>query len=267
MPNTPKKILILGHKGMLGNAVHKYFSKSPQSYEIITLNSRFGDDLFIEEIKNKAPDYIINCIGIIPQKNRDPKLYEKINIELPIILEGLNIKTIHPSTDCEFSGNIDNTKKYSKSDIRDATDDYGKSKAVISEKIENSFKNTKIVRTSIIGHEENSHLSLLDWFLNSSNEVNGYTNHYWNGITTLEWAKLCEQLIDNWDEYHTLNQYGTKEIRSKYDLLNDIKFVYNKDINIKEFAAPQSVNKCLESDKEIPTIIEQLKELKEFYNK
>ena len=61
---------------------------------------------------------------------------------------------IHPSTDCEFSGNIPATRKYTKKDVRDAIDDYGKSKAEISKRIENGFKNTKIIRTSIVGHEE-----------------------------------------------------------------------------------------------------------------
>ena len=186
-------------------------------------------------------------------------------MELPALLERLGIPTVLPSTDCEFSGQISNPKKYTKKDTRDAQDEYGKSKAEISRLVETSFKNTKIIRTSIIGHEERTHLSLLDWFLNSEGTVNGYTNHYWNGITTLEWAKLCKNLIENWNNSPILNQYGTQEIRSKYDLLNDIKDVYSKNININPFESPTEVNKCLESDREIPPITEQLKELKLFY--
>ena len=119
----------------------------------------------------------------------------------------------------------------------------------------------------MIGHENNSHYALLDWFLNSSGEVNGYANHYWNGVTTLEWTKLCEKIIDNWDDFPILNQYGTKEIRSKYDLLNDIKDIYNKDVTINKFEAIETVNKCLASDIDIPDIKTQLQELKKFYNK
>ncbi len=261
----PKKILILGHRGMLGNAVYRYFS-TLTNYDIHTLETRFGEPTFTDEIKKIFPDYIVNCIGIIPQKNPAAELYTKINIELPVALEELGIPVVHPSTDCEFSGNIGNASLYSKKDIRDAKDDYGKSKAVISEKIEKEFKNTKIIRTSIIGHEEKTHLSLLDWFLNSEGEVNGYTNHYWNGITTLEWAKQCQNLIENWESHPALNQYSTGDIRSKFDLLNDIKEVYTKDIKVNPFEATETVNKCLTSDKEIPTIKEQLKELKEFYD-
>ncbi len=260
-----KNILVLGHKGMLGNAVFKYFSAQKEKYAVLTTNERWGSKSFEGSLTNLDVDVIVNCIGIIPQKKPAVSDYEKINIDLPIFLESLNKKVVHPSTDCEFSGNIQEGKKYKKTDIRDADDDYGKSKAVISTLIETSFKNTKIIRTSIIGHEMNSHLSLLDWFLNSECEARGYTNHYWNGITTLEWAKLCEKVIDSWENFPVLNQYGTPLVASKYEVLNMIKKVYEKNIVIIPFEAPQSIDKCLESDSEIAPLVDQLRELKDFY--
>lgn len=251
---------------MLGNAVYKFLSLQ-NKYTLLTTNNRWGDSDFSKELLSTDAEVIINCIGIIPQKKPDVTLYTAINIKLPVFLESLNKKVIHPSTDCEFSGNVPRTYKYTKSDLRDATDEYGKSKAEISKQIENRFKNTKIIRTSIIGHEEKTHHSLLDWFLSCEGQVNGYTNHYWNGITTLEWSKQCENLINNWDDLPVINQYGTKDIRSKYDLLNDIKNVYDKKIEITPFEAPESINKCLESDREIAPILDQLKELRVFYKK
>lgn len=252
---------------MLGNAVYTYLATKEESYELETTNERWGDNAFETALINSDADVVINCIGVIPQKKPSVAEYKTGNIDLPIFLETLGKKVIHPSTDCEFSGSIPPTQKYAKTDVRDAADDYGKSKADISRLVETSFKNTKIIRTSIIGHETNSHLALLDWFLHSADKVNGYTNHYWNGITTLQWAKLCANIIDDWDSFPVLNQYGTKEIRSKYDLLNDIKNIYNKDIIVSPFEAPEPVNKCLESDKEITPIVDQLKELKEFYGR
>ena len=70
------KILVLGHRGMLGNAVYKYFS-SLSDYEVLTMVARFGEEGFEKKIKDSSPDYIINCIGIIPQKNPDTSLYKK----------------------------------------------------------------------------------------------------------------------------------------------------------------------------------------------
>lgn len=260
------KILVLGHKGMLGNAVRSYLTKT-NKYDVLITDKRYGDPDFETGLKAINPDVIINCIGAIPQRKPAVEEYKRINIDLPIFLESLRKKVVHPTTDCEFSGSIPVDKRYSKTDNRDAADDYGKSKATISRMIEDSFRNTKMIRTSIIGHELASHVSLLDWFLNSEGKVSGYTNHYWNGITTLEWAKLCESLIDDWDNYPVLNQYGTSKNKTKFELLQDFSRVYGKDLTIAPYETDVTVNKCLESDKELPALVEQLAELKTFYGK
>ncbi|MEN9552395.1 MAG: UDP-6-deoxy-4-keto-L-IdoNAc 3-epimerase / UDP-4-keto-L-RhaNAc 4-reductase [Candidatus Parcubacteria bacterium] len=260
-----KKILILGHNGMLGNAVYRYFS-SRTEYEVVTISARYGDSNFETEIRTLNPEYIINCIGIIPQRKQEESLYEEINVNLPIFLETLGVKIIHPSTDCEFIGNIALGETYSKQDMRNAEDLYGKSKAYISEQIENNFHHTKIIRTSIIGHELKNHVALLDWFLHSEGEVSGFSNKYWSGITTLEWAKLAHSLIEKWDVYPTLNQYATDCV-SKYELLCLAKDVYQKDITITKKEHSLTENKCLSSDIPLPLIRDQLEALKKFYEK
>ena len=260
------KILVLGHKGMLGRAVARYFSSNPK-YEVLTTSVRFGDATLEETIKTLSPDAIINCIGKIPQKHPVENEYDAINIELPRFLESLGTHVIHPSTDCEFKGDLIPGQAYPKHILRDAEDIYGRSKAVISEEIETSFTNTKIIRTSIIGHEESTSLSLLDWFLAQSGSVNGYTNHFWNGITTHEWAKQCEKILNDWEAFPTLNQVGTATHYSKFVVLNIAKAVYEKDIEVIPFEHTEPVNRCLESDTELPELEEQLKRLRIFFNK
>jgi dTDP-4-dehydrorhamnose reductase len=260
------RVLVLGHKGMLGRAVVRFFSTVPE-FVVLTIDSRWGAKEFGVDIKNINPDFIINCIGKIPQKNNaGVENYSDINIALPRYLDTLGIKIIHPSTDCEFKGDIPEGSVYSKNSPRDAEDLYGTSKAKISEELENKSENTKIIRTSIIGHEENSHVALLDWFLSQAETVKGYTNHYWNGITTLEWAKQCKTIISNWDSFPIINQYGTEEHNSKFDLLTIFKRVYNKNIDIVPFQTEITVNKCLKSDLKINDLETQLKELKQFFN-
>lgn len=261
-------LLILGHKGMLGNAVFKYFSSKNRLFNISVTDLRWPSDDFKKFLLNSNFDFIINCIGAIPQKknNEDYFSYYSINIELPIFLGSISSKIIHPSTDCEFSGDLPVNKKYDKDFSRDASDEYGKSKALISKKIEEKIENTKIIRTSIIGHELGSKNSLLEWVLSSEGTVNGYTNHYWNGVTTLEWSYLCESLITNWDCMPKLNQYGTRDVKNKFELLKDICDVYNKKITIIPFEDKRTLNRCLVSDKDIKSIKDQLLELKSFYN-
>ncbi len=259
-------ILVLGHKGMLGRAVIGHFSTLPE-YHIETISHRFGDEAFEAAVRESQADFVINCIGKIPQKHPVAGEYDLLNVELPTFLESTGKCIVHPSTDCEFKGTIPPGEAYTKTDIRDADDEYGMSKACISKRIEEEFQNTKIIRTSIIGHEEATSVALLDWFLSQEGKVRGYTNHYWNGITTLEWAKQCTRLIADWDNSPALNQLGTEKHHSKYDILTIARDVYEKDIEIESFTTEITVNKCLLSDRPLPDLETQLSELRSFFAK
>ncbi len=260
------KLLVLGHKGMLGRAVARYFEE--QGHEVLTLAVRFGQPGFTEAILELAPDYIVNGIGKIPQKKPvSDTEYTTLNTDLPLLLDTLGIPVIHPTTDCEFKGDIEPGEAYTRTAVRDAQDVYGMSKAKASEILEQTGKHTKIIRTSIIGHEEATTLSLLDWFLSQEGSTRGYTNHFWNGITTLQWAKECEHIIQDWDAFPTLTQLGTTTHHSKFDVLTLAKEVYAKDIEIVPFATEVAANKCLVSDYEVPELTVQLEELKAFFGK
>ena len=236
------KVLVLGHTGMLGNCVHKYFS-SFKNIETFSVDGRWDDDDFLTEIVNMDVDYVVNCIGAIPQRTKD----FEINYELPIWLDkNLECRVIHPGTDCE----MDN-------------DHYGISKVNASDYIKNDGERTKIIKTSIIGHELNSSNSLLDCFLNSKDSVSGYTQAMWNGNTTLEWAHACLQLMNDWDSWETETIIKSYCI-SKFELLTEIADIYDKDIEIK-LDASVVADKCLIKCKQRNPITIQLKELKEFY--
>jgi len=231
------KVFILGHKGMLGHMVMKYLQS--REIDIVTTQKRFPDwdiEMFTDDI-----DYIINCIGAIPQRTND----FKINYELPEWLNKLDIRIIHPGTDCEM-------------DI----DEYGQSKKKASDYIKIYSSNTKILKTSIIGPELNSCASLMEWFLSQENEVKGYTKAMWNGNTTLEWAKQCLLLMNNWNKYHKETIISSKSI-SKYEMLLILKNLFNKEISIQPIGLGK--DKCLYGDIDTGNLIDQLTELKQFY--
>ena len=241
------KVLILGHRGMLGNAVYKYLT-AQEDIKVYKINNlRWPSDDFKIAVRNKEYDFIVNCIGSIPQRKNN----FSINVELPRWLDrnvGCNI--IHPGTDCEV-------------DI----DEYGLSKKEAFDYIVDHGNNTKIIKTSIIGHEIKSKSSLLEWFLGSENKVRGFNNHFWNGNTTLEWSKFCYKLIKNWEGYKKVTILESEKV-SKYDLLCNISEVYNKKIKILSYSHEKRVdNKCLQGDIKLKHIKEQLKDLKDFYDK
>ena len=90
------KVLILGHKGMLGFVVHQYFKD--QNIECITTDYRWPSKEFKNVVENFKGDVIINCIAItVPDKDKI-----NINFELPIYLDtNTSCKIVHPGTDNE----------------------------------------------------------------------------------------------------------------------------------------------------------------------
>lgn len=234
-------ILVLGHKGMLGHMVVKYLRDN--SYEVETVDFKFPTTDFNTYIAEYSGDYIINCIGAIPQKTKE----FNVNKELPIWLaENSKCKVIHPGTDCEMDD-----------------DAYGVSKRIARDFLVANSTNTKIIKASIIGPELGSRSSLLEWFLHSSEEVRGYSNAMWSGITTLEWSKQCRAILSDWESYPT-ETIVESTCLSKYNLLSLIKEIFNVDTNI--VADPTvSVNKCLVGTTQATDITTQLHELKTYY--
>ena len=130
------KVLVLGHTGMLGHTVVDYFKKESQSIDKVIIDwkwERWPDDEFLTKIVNADVDYVINCIGAIPQRTWTKDF--DINYELPIwLVKNLECRVIHPGTDCE----MDN-------------DHYGISKVNASDYIKVDGMRTKIINVTFNG--------------------------------------------------------------------------------------------------------------------
>lgn len=301
-------LIILGTTGMLGSYIHSFFSK--QNYKTLSVTrSQFDaekDDLnklntILKEaassIKEFEKIYLINCIGLIPQKCKadcDVENLNFINGYFPIYLYNLcklhDIFYIHPSTDCVFSGNngpyneiSDNTDNML---LTDLSNSYRLSKLIADDFLGSSLnKKTCIIRTSIIGRQNNNQtefLSLLEWIIKENSNIktiDGYKNVLWNGITCLEYSKFLYFYIQK-DLFNLRIKHiysPTSPDFSKKDLLDLIKSTYNLDnLDIKESYKdnPEKIiNKHLSSvfveiDIEyaykIISLKEQLQELKQY---
>lgn len=220
------KVLILGCNGMAGHMVAMYFSehahdvtgfaRSKSKY----LNTIVGDarnvELLGQVIMEGNYDAVINCIGVLNKAAE----YEKenavfLNALLPHLLVGLTkdskTKVVQISTDCVFSGKRGN---YTENDLRDGTTFYDRTKA-LGELEDN--KNITL-RNSIVGPDMNSEgIGLLNWFLHQKGEVKGFRKVIWTGLTTLQMAKVIEEVIKQ-DVCGVIHAVPKVTI-SKYDLL------------------------------------------------
>ena len=237
------KVLILGHNGMLGHMVHKYLTS--KSLNVETTHQRWPSQEFKEFVKEYDGDFIINCIGAIHQKTNN----FDVNWELPIFLDFYSkCRIIHPGTDCEMDNN-----------------DYGTSKKIARDFIVNTSKNTKSIKTSIIGPELNGSASLMEWFLSNEDRstVDGYNRYFWNGNTTLTWAEFSRELIDGWEKYEAETILSSVCI-TKREILESINEIFDRKINILSKDG-EALNRCLPGQISTPHIKIQLKRLKEFY--
>ena len=243
------KVLVLGHKGMLGHMVHKYLS-TKEDCEIVTTDFRWPTREFKKCILDFDGDFVVNCIGAIHQRTNE----FSVNIDLPVWLDSIEyrskrFKIIHPGTDCEIDD-----------------DDYGNSKREAAEYLLEKGKDTTIIKTSVLGPELNTKASIFEWFMNTKEKtIGGYNKYFWNGITTLQWSKICYKILRDYQRYDTLN-IPTSNCISKYELLHCIKEVFGKKITIDKNPIID-INKCLVATYDMPVIDikTQLKELKEFY--
>lgn len=235
------KILILGHNGMLGHMVKKYLH-SLNEFEIHTIDFRWPTNEFKQYIEDFDGEFIINCIGAIHQRtNRF-----EVNWELPVYLDFYsNCKIIHPGTDCEMDD-----------------DNYGMSKKIARNFIVRDSKKTKSLKTSIIGPEIKTKVSLMEWFLskNDGEDVYGYSQYFWNGNTTLTWSKICYKLLTEWNKFK-VETTVTSECVSKKEILESLNDIFDRNINIKNFDGIKC-NKCLIGDIITPHIKEQIRDLK-----
>jgi dTDP-4-dehydrorhamnose reductase len=265
-------IIIFGANGMLGRYLYKYFNNL-NNYNVIPITRKEFEvneqnilklSCFLTEFcENNV--VVINCVGSIPQRqNIHKEDILLVNTVFPLVLEKvctkLNYNLIHASTDCVFNGY---KGSYSEVDIPNAQSIYGISKA-LGEPV-----NSTVIRTSIIGEELNNKLSFLEWVKNSTGEINGYNNHYWNGITCLQYCHLVEAIISKNLFWKGIKHIYSSEIVSKYELCCIIADIYNLNdilkINSKDAAC--KIDKTLVSTYEfskdilsIPSIREQIKE-------
>ncbi len=283
------KILIFGASGMLGHNLFETFSenKNFETFGVIRKNvsvkvfrenakriKSISDAREIEEItdliKEVSPKVIINCIGLIKQKEDLKNIVESIQLNslfphlLQIASRDVGAKLIHFSTDCVFSGK---KGSYKEEDLPDSVDIYGLSKRLG----EIDANGALTLRTSIIGHEIMSDVSLLDWFLNQEDSIKGYKKAIFSGLTTIEISKVLQQIILNNFSLSGIYHLSANPI-SKYDLLKLVAKIYKKNIEILEDTEVK-IDRSLDSSKfssitgyNPPSWEMLIKDLNNFYN-
>tara|TARA_Y100000356_G_scaffold133711_1_gene141318 strand:+ start:821 stop:1675 length:855 start_codon:yes stop_codon:yes gene_type:complete len=267
---NPYNVLVLGSTGMLGSEVSKAFAFD-KSFNLFATHrnsglstwSIFSDkpdnvkfikyDCLLDSLDSlKAHieniDYIINCIGSI-KIGKDDYNSIYLNSIFPHKLSEWavinNYKTINISSDGVFSG-LRKTGSYTEADTCDDLSLYGKSKSM------GECSDSMILRTSVFAEDKFSNKGLISWLKNNKGKtVDGYTNYLWNGMSGLEYGKLCKKIIlNNLYEKEIFHIFSPTSV-SKFELLSLINDKYSLDIKIRPVKLDVAINRTLSTCKSL----------------
>ncbi len=205
----------------------------------------------ISDLLNRVrPNWIINCTGLIKhfinENDADSiSAAAVINSDFPKVLAEsaivVNANVLQIATDCVYSGNFG---PYDEASTHDAVDVYGKSKSLG----EVDSENLMILRCSVIGREINSHVEFMDWILCQPNnaKLNGFSNHLWNGLTTLHFVKICLGIISTDTFKSGIQHILPSDSSNKFEMMDMVcKSFDREDIQIEEVLAETAIDRRL----------------------
>lgn len=199
------RVVVLGATGMLGQAVKK--ESLAVGLEVVEVSRTTGVrwDYFESDFVSLAvaigltkSDVLINCIGWIPQKSSGSKQQDErdalaLNVELireiQVSQEVIGFNWVQIVTDCVFSGD---TGLYSEQSPFDPVDLYGETKSLGESLMPGAMR----IRSSIVGPDRINRSGLFEWFRNQASNatVQGFSDHFWNGVSTKAFGRLVAGL-------------------------------------------------------------------------
>lgn len=204
------KVLVLGGRGMIGAGVVSALESA--HIEVLKTSRHPADGSSIQFEVGKTPiadvlanlepgDFVFNAIGLIKQRINEDLASDRLraiqlNSDFPYRLSGaaaqFGVNIIQVATDCVYEGADGD---YLENSPQDATDVYGKTKSLG----EVPAPNVMHLRCSVIGPETSGGLSLLEWVRKQPQDaqLNGFTNHIWNGLTSSAFGRIVAGIVSN----------------------------------------------------------------------
>lgn len=242
---------------MLGQEVSRQAKVAGIETLEISRKSGFEWDYFLHpfatlarSIEMRESDVLVNCIGWIPQKSSgDPQLdtdqAQKLNVDLISEIQDHQIRLgfgwIQILTDCVFDGRAGGS---SETTLHSPVDLYGRTKSAGEEKMSGALK----IRSSIVGPDKNQGSGLFEWLRGQpvGAEVNGYENHFWNGVSTLAFGRLVTALAIKDLVIPGTQHWIPRDSVSKFELLSFFRARLRRDdLTLRRLTIGQTLDRTL----------------------
>jgi dTDP-4-dehydrorhamnose reductase len=225
------RLIVLGSSGMLGQQVaRESWIAGIETVEVsrgAPWQFDYGVSSFAdlsEALELGRDDLVVNCIGWIPQKKssseiRNQQDARRLNVdliaEIAMAREKLSFRWLQIATDCVFSGEHGS---YSELDDKSPIDLYGETKA----EGEQLMSGASVVRCSIVGPDGNHRSGLYEWLKGAprNSSVQGFTNHLWNGVSTLAFSRLAIGLARTYELEPFVQHWIPSDSVSKFQLIS-----------------------------------------------
>ena len=257
------KVVVLGSAGMLGQMCCWYFSRQGDTvYEIRERVQAANALEFASGLNALRPDVVINCIVSLPRTAVSAADLYFVNAVLPGILAMTldpGILLVQPSTDGIYDGC--SAEPYRQNAPGSFADPYGASKS-FCEILCGHRENVLIPRTSIVGPDKRpSANGLMAWLIAHSpgQTVNGYANHFWNGITSHAWCRVVTDLLSRGDR--GVKVLASNQCMSKAELLQAVNIEFGLGLIVRPVFTETVRNRCLDADVCCGSITGQLADL------
>jgi len=249
------RVTVLGVTGLLGHSIARALGRSCEVWGVSRTRASsahplagwldpsrwlggvdiLDDRALAAAMAASAPQVVINCAGVIKQRNPgDSELY-RVNARAPHVVsaraEDLGARLVHFSTDCVFSGRRGGYREIDRPDPDDA---YGASKLAG----EPSGEHVLTIRSSHIGIELASGPSLVDWAISRrGSSVPGFRSARYSGLVSATLGRLMVELLDRDEIPHGTFHLASTAI-TKDELLRRLSTSLSLDLRVESVDNP-----------------------------
>ncbi|MBR2743812.1 MAG: dTDP-4-dehydrorhamnose reductase [Clostridia bacterium] len=209
------KILITGANGMLANSVKSKLSNEELILTDVAELDITNQEAVIKFVEENKPEYIINCAAFtaVDKAETAGSIVEKINADGPrnlaIAANKIGAKLVHISTDYVFGGNLSIDKAHNEDDPKAPVTEYGRTKLLGEQAIEENTKEYYIFRTAWLYGEGNNFVRTMLKLGSTKDEISVVADQHGSPTYAEDLAEIIKQAIEKkipYGVYHTTNE-------------------------------------------------------------